>query len=224
MELRKLKLHGVLMAGLLLASTQVLAFSTGSVITGKVVRVADGDTVTLLLADKTQQRIRLAEIDAPESKQPFGRQSTRALIRMCAQRTAAVHVQGRDRYDRVIGRVICDGVDTTEEQVRTGMAWVYDNYVRDRQLYRLQEEARASRAGLWHDKQPIPPWEWRKGDRGQGGSPKPDALVYGNPNSMIYHVRGRCPGYDAMNPANADTYDSEAAAQAAGYRKARNCR
>ena len=62
----------------------------------------------------------------------------------------------------VLGRVFCGGIDANAEQVRRGMAWVFDRYVKDRSLYPLQDEAKAARRGLWADKAPVAPWEWRK--------------------------------------------------------------
>jgi endonuclease YncB( thermonuclease family) len=128
---------------------------------GKVVRVSDGDTLTLLI-DRKQIKVRLNEIDAPESKQAFGQRSKQSLSELCAGRQATVRSSGRDKYDRVLGRVECGGIDANAEQVRRGMAWVYDRYVTDRGLYALQNDARASHLGLWADKTPTAPWVWRK--------------------------------------------------------------
>jgi endonuclease YncB( thermonuclease family) len=127
---------------------------------GKVVRVSDGDTLTLLV-ERKQLKVRLIEIDAPESKQAFGARSRKSLGEMCAGQQATVSFQGRDKYGRVLGRVQCQGLDANAEQVRRGMAWVYDRYVTDRSLYALQNEARAAHLGLWADKTPTAPWVWR---------------------------------------------------------------
>lgn len=131
------------------------------VVVGKVVRVSDGDTLTLLV-DRKQLKVRLIEIDAPESKQAFGERSRKSLGEMCAGQQATVRYSNRDRYGRVLGRVQCQGVDANAEQVRRGMAWVYDRYVTDRSLYALQTDARAAHVGLWADKHPTAPWDWRK--------------------------------------------------------------
>ena len=127
---------------------------------GKVVRVSDGDTLTLLV-DRKQVKVRLTEIDAPESKQAFGQRSRESLAQMCAAQAAVVQSSGRDKYGRVLGRVQCQGIDANAEQVRRGMAWVFDRYVTDRSLYALQNEARAGHVGLWVDKAPTAPWIWR---------------------------------------------------------------
>ncbi len=128
---------------------------------GRVVAVADGDTLTILDASRQQHRIRLAEIDAPEKRQPFGQRSKQSLSGLCFGREAVIEDRGHDRYGRAIGRVSCGGIDTSAEQVRRGMAWVFDRYATDRTLYAIQDEARAARRGLWSDAAPVPPWEWR---------------------------------------------------------------
>jgi len=130
------------------------------VVVGKVVKVSDGDTLTVLV-DQKQLKVRLIEIDAPESKQAFGERSRKSLGEMCAGEQATVRFNGRDKYNRVLGRVQCKGMDANAEQVRRGMAWVYDRYVTDRSLYALQNEARATHLGLWADKTPTAPWAWR---------------------------------------------------------------
>lgn len=133
----------------------------GKELTGRVVAVADGDTLTLLV-DRTQVRVRLADIDAPERKQAFGTRSRQSLHDLCHGKAAQVQDHGQDRYGRTIGQVTCGGIDANAEQVRRGMAWVYDRYARpDSPLYALQDQARASRIGLWADAKPVPPWEWR---------------------------------------------------------------
>ena len=132
--------------------------------TGKVVAVADGDTITVL-RDHVQVKVRLVEIDAPEKAQAFGNRSKESLSDMCFGMTATLADKGKDRYGRTLGRVTCDGIDVNAEQVRRGMAWVYDRYVTDKGLYAEQAEAKAQRRGLWADANPVPPWEWRRGKK-----------------------------------------------------------
>ena len=130
-----------------------------------VVGIADGDTLTVLCNGNEQVKIRLAEIDAPEKKQPFGNRSKQSLSAMCFQKQAEIKPQTKDRYGRTVARVICDGADANVEQVKRGMAWVYDKYVRDRSLYAIQDKARASKVGLWADDNPVKPWEYRRANR-----------------------------------------------------------
>jgi endonuclease YncB( thermonuclease family) len=131
-----------------------------------VVAIADGDTLTARCdpqADQPAQtlKIRLAEIDAPEKGQAFGNRSKQHLSDVCFKKQAEVRPQTTDRYGRTVARVICNGTDANVEQVRAGMAWVFDKYVTDRGLYAVQDEARAARRGLWGDREPVAPWEWR---------------------------------------------------------------
>jgi endonuclease YncB( thermonuclease family) len=130
-----------------------------------VVGIADGDTLTVLCNGNEQVKIRLAEIDAPEKKQPFGNRSKQSLAGMCFQKQAVIKPQTKDRYGRTVARVICDGVDANVEQVKRGMAWIYDRYVRDRSLYAIQDKARASKVGLWADDKPVKPWEYRRANK-----------------------------------------------------------
>jgi hypothetical protein len=78
-----------------------------------------------------------------------------------------VEQQDRDRYGRVVGRVLVDGTDVNAEQVRQGMAWAYRQYLRDTTLLTLEKEAREAQRGLWVDPHPMPPWEYRHGGQGK---------------------------------------------------------
>jgi endonuclease YncB( thermonuclease family) len=128
---------------------------------GRVVKVSDGDTLTVLVETK-QVRVRLDSIDAPELKQPFGKRSQQSLAQLCAAKTARVIDKGMDRYGRTVAWIVCDGVDANSEQVRRGMAWVFVRYApRNSPLYGLQGEAQGTRRGLWADPHPTAPWDWR---------------------------------------------------------------
>lgn len=131
-------------------------------LTGKVVAVADGDTLTLL-RDREQIKVRLVEIDAPEKSQPHGNRSKQSLSELCFDKIAALADQGKDKYGRTLARVTCDGIDANTEQVRRGMAWVYRKYAPvDSPLYAAENKAKEARRGLWADAEPVPPWEWRR--------------------------------------------------------------
>lgn len=130
---------------------------------GDVVAVADGDTLTLLDANLTQFRIRLAGIDAPEKSQPFGQVSKQKLTKLCLDKPAQVVVVTIDKYKRVVGDVTCDQVHANAEMVRTGLAWVYRRYANNFEyLFPLEQAARESHLGLWLDPRPMPPWQWRR--------------------------------------------------------------
>ncbi len=135
---------------------------TAALLVGLVVAIADGDTLTVLNEDFQQVKVRLAEIDAPEKRQPFGTRSRQSLGELCHEKRAEVRILDVDRYKRIVGRVTCAGVDANAAQVRRGLAWVYDRYAKDKTLYRLQDEARSAGRGLWADRAPMAPWDWRK--------------------------------------------------------------
>jgi endonuclease YncB( thermonuclease family) len=127
-----------------------------------VVAIADGDTLTVLVS-REQIKVRLSDIDAPEHKQPFGTRSRQSLAELCHGKAATVSDREKDRYGRTLGAVICAGVDANAEQVRRGMAWVYEQYApKGSPLYAMQREAKAAQRGLWRDARPVPPWEWRR--------------------------------------------------------------
>jgi len=143
------------------------AISQAAMITGKVVSVADGDTITVLDADKTQHKIRLNGIDAPEKAQPFGQLSKQSLSDLVFGKTVQIDANKVDRYGREVGTVMVDGVDANLEQIKRGMAWHYKAYqleqtVADRAAYAAAEkDAVAASLGLWQDTKPVPPWDWR---------------------------------------------------------------
>ena len=171
-----------LMARLASMAIAVMALSCAATqLTGRVVGVHDGDTVTVLDANRVQHKIRLAGIDAPELKQAFGTRSRQNLAGMVFGKDVLVEWNKRDRYGRTVGVVLVGGHDANLEQIRSGMAWWYRQYAReqtpnDRQLYELAEnEARAAKHGLWADAAPVPPWEWRH--RKQRHQPPIDATI-----------------------------------------------
>jgi len=136
--------------------------------TGKVVGVSDGDTLTLLVLDGAsfkQIKVRLGEIDTPESRQPYGQRAKQALSDLAYNQQARVVVQDVDRYGRTVGRVFVGATDVNAEMIRQGAAWVYRQYLKDRSLLALEAEAKAAKRGLWGlpETERCPPWDWRKG-------------------------------------------------------------
>lgn len=159
-----------LLAAWLAASGVALAASERS-FSGSVVAVADGDTVTVLEGGRIERKVRLAGIDAPEKAQPFGQRSKDSLSRLAFGKEAQVKWSKKDRYGRTVGKLIVGGKDVCLEQIRRGMAWHYRKYARDQmerdriEYARSEEDARRVRLGLWADRDPIPPWEWRKSSK-----------------------------------------------------------
>lgn len=101
--------------------------------------------------------MRLAEIDTPESRQPFGRRSKESLASLCLGTWASLRPLNLDRYGRTVARVACLNRDASFEQVRSGMAWAFLRYLTDPEIARLEAAARAAGAGLWRDAAPVPP-------------------------------------------------------------------
>ena len=152
-------------------------------LTGKAVSVADGDTITVLV-DKTQHKIRLDSIDCPEGGQPFGTGARQFTSRAVFGKPVTVRVTDKDRYGRYVGRVVYQAkdekgkpvsLDLSPELVRNGLAWWYRKYApKDKQLAKLESEAREAKRGLWGDPKPVPPWEWRQRPR---PTDKPDEPI-----------------------------------------------
>ena len=143
---------------------------------GRVVRIADGDTVTLLDSTNTQHRIRLQGIDAPESHQDFGTQSKKSLSDMIFGKDVTATCDKTDQYGRQVCKIVFSDKDINLEQVKAGMAWHYKDYEReqspeDRQTYAAAEdEARNARRGLWVDANPIEPSEFRREEKRERGA------------------------------------------------------
>ena len=131
---------------------------------GKVIKIADGDTLTILV-ERQQQKIRLSDIDTPERKQPFNIKAKQALSDLAFGKQARVVEVTVDRYGRIVGRIYIAGIDVNRELVVRGYAWVYRKYSNDAELLRLEAEAKQKKLGLWADPDPLPPWEWRRGRR-----------------------------------------------------------
>jgi endonuclease YncB( thermonuclease family) len=158
------------------------ASTWASTLQGKVVKVADGDTVTIVDDKGDKHRIRLSGIDAPEKDQPYGSESTKNLEWLIYDGRVTVEYDKRDRYGRIVGKVLVNPqgdvfclaidcvrkVDAGLEQIKSGLAWHYKKYQKeqskvDRKLYpKAEREARKKPVGLWATTEQIPPWQWRR--------------------------------------------------------------
>jgi endonuclease YncB( thermonuclease family) len=162
---------GIPFAGVLALLLLLAGAAVAEEITGRVVGIGDGNTLTVLTPERRQVRVRLAEIDTPERRQPYGARSREALSGMVFGNEVRVEVVvDTDRHGRtVVGRVFLGTADVGAALVRQGAAWVDRDprYQRDaarfEMLLALEEEARSARRGLWRlpDAQRTPPWEWR---------------------------------------------------------------
>ena len=138
---------------ILLLPLSLFAFSA------KVIKISDGDTITVL-SGKEQTKIRLYGIDAPEKKQDYGQKSKQFLASLIAGQMVEVEPKGKDRYKRTLGTIYLNGKDINAQMVANGYAWAYRKFSKK---YTAQEgKAKKQGLGLWRDKEPTPPWEWRK--------------------------------------------------------------
>lgn len=149
--------------------------------TGKVIGIKDGDTFEVLY-DGQPEKIRLAEIDCPEKQQPFGNNARQYASQLCFGKMVTVTSSGkRDRYGRVVGTITTqDGINVNEELIKAGLAWHYKDYSDNESLALMQQEAKAQRIGLWQDKNPVAPWNWRKHKRNRDRKKKSSEEVVNN--------------------------------------------
>lgn len=135
-------------------------------LTGRVVRIADGDTVSILDATNTQHKVRLYGIDTPERDQPFGKAARKALMQLVDEKSVDVVVVTTDNYGREVGTLYQHGVNINVAMVAGGYAWWYQHYApHERQLAVSEQRAREQGLGLWAAPHPVPPWDWRRGQR-----------------------------------------------------------
>lgn len=158
------------MKSLLLALTLIFSIqiANADTIMGRVVGVADGDTITVLDSNNTQFKVRLAGIDAPEKRQAFGNVAKKSLSDLVFDKQVTVDWKKLDHYGRTVGKVVINGQDINLEQINRGMAWFYKKYqnelvLDDRLSYlHAQEFAESNKSGLWIDADPVAPWDFRK--------------------------------------------------------------
>lgn len=142
--------------------------STAGSLHGQVVGVSDGDTVTVLDANKRPNKIRLVGIDAPEKAQAYGQKAKDSLSELVYGKTVDVEWTKLDRYNRIVGKITLNDVDINLEQIERGMAWHYKQYqlgqtMQDRIAYSESENrARDKKLGLWQDPLRTEPWTFRR--------------------------------------------------------------
>jgi endonuclease YncB( thermonuclease family) len=206
--------------------------------TARVVSITDGDTITVSESGAGEQLIRLAGIDAPEHDQPFGAQSTQHLVSLVSGKTVALDCESERSYGRLICKILLrNGEDACLDQVKAGMAWHYKQYQDeqspgDRDTYAAAEcAAMKAKIGLWSDPHPIQPQDWRHATHspmlldanGCRTTSKPTSgPVVGDAQSHVFEWPG-CPYYGAISPGRRVPFPNPQAAEAAGFRPARNC-
>jgi endonuclease YncB( thermonuclease family) len=236
MFVHRFPIHARLAAVLLLALAVPVRAET---LEGRVVRVADGDTLTVASGTGTH-RVRLLGIDAPEHDQPYGGAARSALERLVLDKDVTVETEKTDIYGRLVGKVRVRPMDCPScgrtldaglAMLTVGLAWWYRDYrddqsEEDQGRYEFAEfEAKAKGVGLWAQEAPTPPWDWPRGDSAYEPPPG-DCRIKGNisTNGRIYHLPGQ-QHYDRtrINASRGERwFCTEAEARAAGWRRARN--
>ena len=209
------------------------SISLAQTITGKVVSVADGDTITILIKQKKQIKIRLSAVDCPESGQAYGKQAKKFTSGMVYGKQVKVEPVTTDRYGRIVAMVYQNGANLSEQIIANGYGWVFRKYCSKwafcNDWLRLEKNARDRQIGLWSDTHAMPPWEWRKIQRGNGQpytrthsaiSYSGSGRYHGNVRSHVFHAPG-CQHYNCKNCVK--LFRSKDEAIKAGYRPHRSC-
>lgn len=130
---------------------------------GKVIKIVDGDTFDILLDNNSTKRIRMAGIDAPEKRMPFYQKSKDYLGALCFGKIVRIKKTDTDRNGRWIAQTFTDsGKELGLLMVTAGYAWHYKKYSSDSDLAKAEKNAQKKKLGLWADKFPVAPWDWRK--------------------------------------------------------------
>lgn len=133
-------------------------------ITGKVVSVTDGDTIKVLENNK-EYKIRFSGIDAPEKSQDYGQKSKQFLSNLIFGKIVKVEIRDIDKYNRYVSDVYLENVWINSEMIKNGYAWHYKQYSKDQNLAKLEDTAKEKKLGLWADKNPVAPWDYRHGTK-----------------------------------------------------------
>lgn len=136
---------------------------TTTILNGKVVKISDGDTITILTSDNKQIKIRLSGIDCPESRQDFGTKAKQFTSSFCFGKNVRVEIIDHDRYGRSLGYVYDgNGKNLNKELLKAGLAWHYKYFDSSSELASLEQLARAKKIGIWSLKNPVAPWDFRR--------------------------------------------------------------
>jgi micrococcal nuclease len=142
-----------------------LFYSNGysqTILSAKVIRIKDGDTVEVIDKQKNTVTLRLAEVDCPEKKQPFGTKAKQFTSDLVYLKTIKYIVTNKDRYGRYIAKIYFENKYLSAEIIKKGMGWQYKKYSTSKELAKFEQQARSKKIGLWIDPNPIYPSEWRK--------------------------------------------------------------
>lgn len=237
--MRHLSLLVLLLFSLIISTS---AHSSSSSFTGRTIDVADGDTITVLTQNNESIKVRLAGIDCPEGSQSNGNKAKQFTLSKVSGKRVRIQPETIDKYGRTVGIVLINGENLNEEIVSHGHGWVYRKYCTAdycEDWLKLEEKARNARIGLWEDKNPQPPWDWRVEHRGKNGNEggsgdngsavTSSTVAVGAGSSIIYHGNRRshvfhgpsCRDYNCKNcTVTLGTYQE---AVSSGYRAHREC-
>lgn len=219
--------------GLLLLMLSLVPQARLKTINGEVIRLQDGDTLTVKTKRDRLYKVRLANIDAPEIRQPFGKQALNLATDLALKKTVRVDYTFKDKYGRLIGELFLpEGKLLNEEMLKAGLAWHYKvKHPQSTFLEQLEYKAWEKKLGLWVQDTPIPPWEFRREKRVPSPPSKPEDMDYdlfltyglvGNPKTRIYEWP-ECKGY----PKNTRGYlnlGNFLGAENLGYRASKRCK
>lgn len=204
-------------------------------LSGKVVDVLDGDTLTIESNAKKLLRVRLKEVDAPEAGQTFGKQARQFVESLALQKSVKVEYGTVDRYGRAIGKVILpDGRILNRELLRFGFAWHYRvHFPVDESLREREYQAWKQKSGLWVDPGAVPPWKFRRENNSRQERPgSPSEMDYnsifdygliGDPETKLY-LWPDCPNYPKGDYSKSfAVFGSKEEAQASGFRVSPQC-
>ena len=133
--------------------------------TGKVKKVIDGDSLIVIDSDNKEQELQLEGIDAPEAKQAYGKDATKALDKLVAGKEVKVKWKSRDNFDRILGHVYVGDQFVNLEMIKIGAAWHFKRYNKDEEFAKAEEKAREVKLGLWNENEPVAPWDFRKNNK-----------------------------------------------------------
>ena len=154
-----------LLRDLVISIVVMTSITPGAVFKGWCVKVIEGDRVVIYV-NKKMLNVRLAFIDCPEHDQPYGQEATEFTTSLVLKKKVQVEIESYGENEQMIGRVIIDGKDLSMTLIESGLAWYYKEHGSERYLSKAQRKARKNKTGLWSQKKPVPPWEFREQAKG----------------------------------------------------------
>lgn len=130
--------------------------------TGKVIKIKDGDTIVVLDSLNNQITLRLAEVDCPEKVQAYGNKAKKFTANEVGSKMVTYKVESKDKYGRSIAKVFYNGKYLSKEIIKNGWGWHYKKYSNSNELSDLEILAKNNKRGLWNEKYPTAPWDFRE--------------------------------------------------------------